>query len=42
VIAERLTERIRTKVSGFKATFTDVARPALRECRKKMKVLPAK
>ena len=44
VVAERLTERIRSKfsgdASGFKTTFTDVARPALRECLQQMKVLP--
>jgi len=32
----------RGDASGFKATFTDVARPALRECLQQMKVLPAR
>ena len=32
----------RGDASGFKTTFTDVARPALRECLQKMEVLPAR
>jgi len=32
----------RGDASGFKTTFTDVARPALRECLQQMKVLPAR
>ena len=46
VVTERVTEQTRSKVSGdasgFKTTFMDVARLALRECLQKMKMLPAR